>query len=556
MKRFLVSLLTVVITIILFAGAAAGYFLYQKYGPSKEMTDRQAWFGVSGDEVAIILNNELQSEQAHGRYIDGQVYLPIDWVNEHVNERFYWDSLNHQLIYTLPESIVYAGTDTVGSSGTPLFIEQDDQVWLLIGLILNYSDVRMESFTGDDVKRVFVDTNWDTVSVAEVKKDTVIRIRGGGKSSILAEAASGESVIILEELENWTKVRTADGYVGYLWNRRLKEAQEQPVISTFSQPVYTSISLGEPVCLVWHQVTSMEANDTMKRLIDRTDGVNVIAPTWFMLTDNEGNFDSLAKQDYVDQAHAMGLQVWAVLDNFNRGENVQSEVLFADTNVRKKLIAGLMKEIEKYGIDGINLDIEGIKSSAGPHYLQFIRELSVDCRKNGIILSIDSYVPTAYNSFYNWAEQGRVADYVVIMGYDEHYAGGEAGSVASLGYERKGIEDTLRMVPKEKVVSGIPFYTRVWNVADGKTTSTAMGIEAAKKWVEDHGMELYWQEELGQYYGELEADGGMYYLWMEEERSIGAKVALIDAYDIAGAAFWKLGFEPESIWEIVNPRSE
>lgn len=552
MKRFLVLLLTVMITIVLFAGAVVGFFLYRKYGPSKELADHQEWFGVSGDEVAIILNDELQPEQACGRYINGQVYLPIDWVNEHVNERFYWDSANRQLIYTLPESIVYAGADTVGSSGSPLFVEQDEEVWLLGGLILNYSDIRIESFIGDDVKRVFVDTNWDIIRVAEVKKDEAVRIRGGMKSSILTEVIAGDEVMVVETLENWTKVRTADGYIGYMRSKRLKEAQEQPMISTFAQPVYTSISLGEPVCLVWHQVTSTTANKKMKDLINRTDGVNVIAPTWFMLTDNTGNFDSLAEQDYVDQAHAMGLQVWAVLDNFNRGENVQSEVLFADTAARKRLIAGLIKEVEKYGIDGINLDIEGIKSNAGPHYIQFIRELSVDCRKNGIILSVDSYVPTSYNAFYNWAEQGRVADYVVIMGYDEHYAGGEAGSVASLGYERKGIEDTLRMVPKEKIVSGIPFYTRVWHVKDGETTSTAMGIEAAKKWVEEHGMELYWQEELGQYYGEMEAEGGMYYLWMEDERSIGEKVALIDEYGVAGVACWKLGFEPESIWEIVK----
>lgn len=552
MKRFLVSLLTVVITVILFAGAVTGFFVYQKYGPSKELADQKKWFGVSGDEVAIILNDELEPEQTHGRYIHGQVYLPIEWVNNHINERFYWDAANHQLIYTLPESIVYAGADTIGSSGSPLFVEQDDTVWLLSGLILNYSDVRIESFTSDDVKRVFVDTGWDAAQVSKVKKDEAVRVRGGVKRSILTEAAAGDEVVILETLENWTKVRTGDGYIGYMQNKRLSDAQEQPMISTFSQPVYTSISLGEPVCLAWHQVTSTTANKKMKELISRTDGVNVIAPTWFMLTDNTGNFDSLAEQDYVDQAHAMGLQVWAVLDNFNRGENVQSEVLFGDTGARQRLIAGLVKEVEKYGIDGINLDIEGIKSGAGPHYVQFIRELSVDCRKNGIILSVDSYVPTAYNAFYNWAEQGRVADYVVIMGYDEHYAGGEAGSVASLGYERKGIEDTLQMVPKEKIVSGIPFYTRVWKVTNSETTSTAMGIEAAKKWVEEHNVELYWQEELGQYYGELEADGGMYYLWMEEERSIGEKVALVDEYDIGGVACWKLGFEPKSIWEIVK----
>lgn len=552
MKRFLVSLLTVAMTVMLLAGGIVGFIMYQKYAPSKEMADLQELFGVSDDEAAIILDNELMSDEV-GRYINGQIYLPITWVNEYVNERFYWDEANHQLIYALPDSIVYAGADTLGSAESPLFIEEEDEVWLLGGLILNYTDVRLERFIDGTAKRIFLDTKWDTIQTAAVKKEEAVRVRGGVKSNILTYVGAGEEVVLLETLEQWSKVRTSDGFIGYVRNKRLGQVEEQPQISTFSAPVYKNISLEEPICLVWHQVTSKSANKAMKELISRTKGVNVIAPTWFMLTDNTGNFDSLADQDYVNQAHAMGLQVWAVLDNFNRGENVRSEIMFADTNARKKLIAGLMKEVEKYGIDGINLDIEGIKASAGPHYIQFIRELSVDCRKAGIILSVDSYVPTTYNAFYNWKEQGCVADYVVIMGYDEHYAGGEAGTVASLGYERKGIEDMIRMVPKEKIVSGIPFYTRVWKTANGETTSTAVGIEAAKKWVDEKKAELYWQEELGQYYGEVTADDGIYQIWMEEERSIGEKVALVKQYDIAGTAFWKLGFEPSTIWNVINP---
>ena len=553
MKKFLVSLLTFVFTLIILAGAGAGFLVYKKYSPSKELADQSAWFGVSGDEVAIVWNQELQEgEAAKGRYIGGQVYLPISWVNENLNERFYWDAGNHQLIYTLPESIVYAGADSVGSSGAPLFVEQDDEIWLLNGLVLNYTDVRMQIFADGDVKRIFVDSDWRPERVAEVKKDERVRVRGGIKSEILTDVKADDEVVVLEELENWSQVRTADGCLGYVQNKCLKAAKDREVISAFETPVYTSISLEEPICLAWHQVTSKQANKSMEKLLANTKGINVIAPTWFMLTDNEGNFESLAEQDYVDKAHEMGLQVWAVLDNFNRGENVQSEILFASTAARKKLIADLIAEAEKFDLDGINLDIEGIKSSAGPHYVQFIRELSVDCRKQGIVLSIDTYVPAGYNTFYNWAEQGRVTDYVIIMGYDEHYAGGEAGSVASIGYERKGIEDMLKMVPKEKLVSGIPFYTRLWNVSEGEVTSVAMGIAAAKKWVEENGMELNWQEELGQYYGELAASDGKYYLWMEEEESISRKVGLIEEYNLAGVACWKLGFEPAEIWDMIK----
>lgn len=552
MKKFLITVLTVFICAGILAGGAAGFYLYKKYAPSKKMADQSEWFGVSGDEVAVLLDHELTG--VTGRYIGGEVYLPLDWVNENLNERFYWDEKDRQLIYTLPESIVYADASTLGSNGKPLLIEQEEKVWLMAGLISTYTDVRIERYVEDDVKRVFVGTSWDPVRMTEAKKKGELRVRGGVKSDILTQIEPGESLEILDTMEKWSKVKTGTGYIGYVQNKLLGDISEMEQVSTFDAPVYTNIAMNEPVCLVWHQVMTPDANSAMERLIANTNGVNVIAPTWFMLTDNDGSYESLADQSYVAKAHELGMQVWAVLDNFNKGENVQSEVLFADTAARKRLIASLMADVKKYDIDGINLDIESIKPAAGPHYIQFIRELSVDCRKNGIVLSVDSYVPSVYTSFYNRAEQGRVADYVIIMGYDEHYAGGEAGSVASLGYERKGIEDTLKEVPAHKVISAIPFYTRLWKVdEDGNTTSTAMGIARASSWVKENGMELYWQESLGQYYGELQMADGKYYLWMEEERSIGLKVDLIRQNGLAGVACWKLGFEPAEIWDVVKP---
>lgn len=551
MKRFLTTLITVFITIFILAGAAAGFFLYYKYAPSKDLADQTAWFGASGDEVAVFLDN-VQAESVTGRYIGGEVYLPLTWVNENINEKFYWDAAGSQLIYTLPESIVYADGSTLGSNGKPLLVQKDDQVWLMTSLITTYTDVRMEVFDSGEVKRIFVDTVWDAEEVSAVKKDGKVRIRGGVKSDILTDVLSGAEVTVLENLENWTYVRTSDGYVGYIQNKLLEAAETRARVSTFDEPEYTSISMEEPVTLVWHQVTSQKANQSMEQLAANTKGGNVIAPTWFMLTENDGTYESLADQSYVDKAHAMGMQVWAVLDNFNRGDRVQSEVLFASTEARRKLIADLISEVKQYGIDGINLDIEGIKPEAGPHYVQFIRELSVDCRKNGIVLSVDNTVPSPYSAFYNRAEQGRVADYVIIMGYDEHTSKSEAGSVASIGYERKGIEDTLKQVPKEKVISGIPFFTRLWKEEAGETSVQSMGIEAATRWVEENQVQLYWQEELGQYYGELKQGAATYSIWMEEARSIGEKIQLIRDYDLAGVACWKLGFEPPELWDVVK----
>lgn len=530
----------------------AGFFsirFLERYIPTKEQADLAGLLGVTGDEVALYLNDNLQ--EVKGLYLQGQTYLPIKWVNETLNERFYWDDNEKLLVYTLPDSIVYADYSTLGSTGKPLIWVNEDGVYLSIGLVANYTDIRAEAYDGDVNKRVFINNNWDAQNEAAVKKDGNVRVKGGVKSPIVTWIAQGAKVTVLESLEKWSRVRTEDGFIGYVETRRLGEAESQVPVSTFKAPVYTSISMDKPVCMAWHQITLPEGNASFDSYVANTSGLNVISPTWYELTDNEGNFSSLADETYVKKAHDKGLKVWALINNFS--PDVNTEVLMSKTSVRRKLIEALMAEVERYGLDGLNLDFEGIKEEAGVHYVEFIRELSIPCRKKGIVLSVDNYVPTSTNQFYNRKEQGIVADYVIVMGYDEHYAGGDAGSVASISYEENGIKDTLASVPKEKVVSAIPFYTRVWTEkADGKTTSSSLGIAKAKEWVSQNNVKLYWQEELGQYYGELQTEEGLKKVWMEDERSIGLKMDLIKKYDLAGVACWKLGFEPAELWDEVR----
>ena len=410
----------------------------KRFFPSKEPADLGEVLGVRGEEIAIFFNEDLQD--AKGIVRDGQIYLPLDWVNNHVNEKFYWDNIEKLLVYTLPDTIVYADKRTMGSTGAPLLLVEGEEIYLTMGLINNYTAVEARSYSSGEYKRIYLDNRWEPRYIGIANKRSPVRVEGDIKSPILTYIEKDETLVILEEAEIWTKVRTEDGYTGYLKSKVIHNMGTRENPCTMVLPEYTNISMNQKVCLVWHQVTSTEANEAMEELIANTSGVNVIAPTWFALTDNKGNYHSYADRSYVDKAHALGMQVWAALDNFNMGENVNSEILFAQTSVRSRLIAKLMADVKTYNLDGINLDIEGIKESAGPHYVQFIRELSVSCRNEGIILSVDNYVPAPYNAFYNRAEQGRVADYVIIMGYDEHYAGGEAGSVASYPSVREGIE--------------------------------------------------------------------------------------------------------------------
>ena len=541
-----------VIGILLLAGGIfAALKLYERYGPSYEMADKAEVFQISGNQVAILLNGELQ--ESKGIYADGQVYLPVSWVNDCVNERFYWDSKEETLIYTLPEEIVYADARTEGESG-PLLQVEDGEAYLSLGLILNYSDIRTQSFDTSEIKRVFVDTSWEPLNQAEVKRGGMVRVKGGVKSQVICEAMKGDTVTVLEEMERWSKVRTPDGYVGYIENRRLQETEPFEPISSFEAPVYENISMDEPVVLAFHQVFVQDANKNLEAMLENTEGINVIVPTWFVIQDTQGNYSSIASKEYVDQAHERGIQVWAMLNNVSTEESVavNTEELMSSTAAREKMIDSLMQDAREYGFDGINLDFEGLRSEAGPHYVQFIRELSIACRKEGIVLSIDNYVPSAYTEFYNRREQGIVADYVIIMGYDEHYAGGEAGPVSSISFVDNGIKDTLEVVPKEKVINAIPFYTRLWTTDGESQTSQVFDMEEEEVWISENQLEPEWREDLGLYYAQRQGENGLEQLWMEEERSIGEKMDLIRQYELAGVACWKLGFEKPEIWKIVS----
>lgn len=553
MKNRKNSILKAFCAVFFLAVITGGVFLYWKFGPSRERADLTSVYKADKNETVLYLNYKKQ--EAVGIYENGQTYLPMDWVSENVNSRFYWDEGEEMLVYALPEEILYADGSSVGSGGQPLILEKEDGVYVSMGLVLNYTKVRIQAFDRTDAKRVFIEDTFENVPMADVRGTVQVRTKKDVKSPILTECRRGDSVTVLETDEKWVKVATPDGHVGYVKNRKLKNLRSETMESDFKEPVYQNISLDEKILLAFHQVTIPEANGKLEELLEPSEGVNVIVPTWFTLSSNDGDYESLASRGYVNKAHEKGLQVWAMLDNFSKecSKNVQSEILLSKTATRQKLIADMMEEAENYGFDGFNLDFESLKPEAMPHYVQFIREMSIACRERGLVLSVDNYVPSEYTADYNRKEQGIVADYVIIMGYDEHYAGGEKGSTASIEFVEKGITDTLLEVPKEKIINAVPFYTRLWTEEDGKTTSSALGIYKAKEWIDENDVELSWQEDLGQYYGEhKESETATEYLWMEEEKSLGLKMDLIRKYDLAGTAGWKLGLESPEIWDVIQ----
>ena len=550
-----------VIILLLTISVTGLYFYDKKFAPSREPADKIEYFGVSGDDVAIFLN-DAQALNEDGtaikaKCINGGLFVPFEWVMSELNRRYYWAKDINSILYTLPAETVKYGLGDTLKDGSTAFIrmgDSTDNLYLNIKLVAEYTDISYSGFLSDETKRVFISSDRGTYKQADVKRKESVRLLGGVKSKVLTNLEAGEKVKVLETLEKWSRVVTEDGYVGWLRNSHLSALYDVTPESTFSAPEYSHITRtdGSKVVLGFHQVTLTEANAYLEDLTGKASGMNVVAPTWFVLTGDDGSFTCYWTRDYVDKAHAKGYQVWATVNNFDGGD-IDESVFLTSTALRGKLIENLVATAVAGGIDGLNIDFELIPERLGRDYVQFMKELAVACRQAGIILSVDCYVPYSYNRYYDIEQLGENIDYVIIMCYDEHYAGSEAGSVSSIGYLNHAVSETGKMMDLDRVIIAVPFYTRVW-VTDGenKTTSDAMGIKAALKWVEENGVQLSWNSEVGQNYGEIQDGDKLKRIWMEDEKSLKLKLDVIKENGCGGVAAWKLGQEPEGLWSVLD----
>ena len=561
MKKKAAPVLAIVLLIVIVAGIGFLTRVIKKYTPSSEVMSSQEYFGLDHEgEAAIVVGSEILPYK--GKILNEVAYVDYQAVKEVLNDYFYWDSENNTMLYTMPTDVVQipAGSNSYTADGKTqslnynIVLIDGTETYIALDFVKQYTDISYEMFHDPD--RIVINNEWGDMTVASIRKAGKVRSLGGIKSPILREVEKNEVVRILEPMEDWTKILTQDGYIGYIRNDRLVKERTETRTSDFVTPEYTNIQKDYKINLVWHQTTSMDANYNIIYDIANVKNVNTISPTWFSIASNDGTLDSLALADYVDTAHSNHMEVWPLVDNFS--ENIDFATVMNSTSARNKIENQLIAAAIEYSFDGINVDFENISEDAADGYIQFMRELSVMCRKNGIVLSVDVPVPMDFTAHYNRKALGEVCDYLMIMGYDEHYAGSEeAGTVASLSFEEEGIQNTLLEVAAEKVVSGIPFYTRLWCTTtneDGTTTVTseAMGMNQAQQTLENNQVEASWDETTGQNYAQFDGENGeLYQIWLEDTESLTRKLELIKNYDLGGVAEWKLGLEDDSVWDLI-----
>lgn len=586
------AVIRTLILILLIIAAVGGFVIWKKYGPSDERADLGQYYEVEADnDIAVVVNNEVvrksdavaegadTEDPAPGKIYDGQYYIEYSVVRDWINSRFYWDSNENVLLYTLPGGSVsvevgsreYTDITEKKSEDYVILKTEGRTAYIALPFIQTYTNMDYTVYD-DQTVRAVITSDWGETKTATVKRDTEVRYQGGVKSPILTEVKKSDKVTVLEDEDDWMKVGTQDGFVGYIKTSALRDIGTETTSREFEEPVYSNIKKDYTINMAWHNVTNTTANSYVLEMIAGTKGLTTIAPTWFSLSDTEGNVSSIADSSYVNYAHQSNIEVWAVLRDFHGGINSYAETyeVLSYTSKRTRVINQVIAEALQSGVDGINLDFELISADCGEHYIQFVRELSVKCRQNGLVFSVDNYVPQPYNQHYDLKEQGVVADYVFIMGYDEHTDSSyEAGSVASIGYLENGIADALESVPAEKLVAGIPFYTRLWHetpkTADelaeeegteaasypNKITSSAYGMEEAASVVANAGAQTEWDAVAKQNYAQWEGDGGTYKIWLEDSQSLEEKLKVIKANNLAGVAEWCLGMEASGVWDLI-----
>lgn len=554
-KKKAAPVLVVLILIVLVGAAGVGSFLINRYKPGTEYMAGNEYFNLTDENsVALIQNGELLEEQAV--LIGGEPYAAYTYVESQLNSCFYWDEETKGILLTTSGGVqtLLPGDAAVAKTpgGQPAVQQESDgKVYISLDVVKEYTDLDYAYYSNPN--RVVIRNEWDGVEQATVQSDTAqVRQKGGIKSLILADVQKGDTLLYLENLDNWCKVMTADGYTGYIQTEDISEP-EAIEARTAKKDSYERITRDHKINLVWHQSTSTESNDAMAEMTAEMTGVNVISPTWFSVTDETGTISSLASADYVKLAHEAGREVWGLIDNFNEAFDETTDLAYA--SVRSRIIEQLLAEAASCGMDGINVDFENLKEAGIPHYLQFLRELTSAAHAQNLVVSVDTPVPQAYTMYYQRGEQARFVDYMIVMAYDEHFAGSEeAGSVSSLPFVQQAVEEMTRVMPTDQVICGIPFYTRVWTEKFGQSaiTSEVLGMDGAKNYAKENQMTETWDASLGQNVATVETSDARYTIWMEDEQSMEEKLKVIQSADLAGVAEWKLGFERADVWSLIS----
>lgn len=583
--------LTVILAFFLVIAIAVATFFAYKYFTGKKAKEakkeepinlQEVYAAYNDENLVTILEDQVLNLQAPSKKVGDAFYLPLE-LGLKLTDNLHYDAAEKTLTYTDSRDVIRLkpGEKTYYYNNEPMEIqigleEMNGVPYLPTALLAKFANFRL-SYNGE-YHILTLDNPQKPQSVGvvrfpetaeegkEAKKDKKIKDRNeylydnlpreGEVSKYYYPIYPGMTFVILGEAEEYYHVRSHEGFLGYVKKELIGTVEQILESNTVKEAAPISKApLSGKVNLVWHQVFNMTANGSVAEKMAQTKGVNVISPTWFHITDTEGTVSSLADISYVKWAHQQGYKVWPLFSN--SFDKAITHAVLSSTAKREKVIRQILSFVDLYELDGINIDFEEVPKEDGPGFVQFVKELSLFLKQKGVTVSVDMYVPKPWTEHYGRAEIGKYIDYLIIMGYDEHWSTSpKSGSVASIGFVREGVVDTLESLPASKVILGVPFYTRLWKETGSgeavKVSSKAYGMGYGKQMMIDKGAKIEWNEETAQYYGEYKEGEETYKMWIEDKRSLDEKLKIAGGYRLAGVAGWKLGLENEEAWQAIN----
>lgn len=522
--------------------------------------EKAAYF--KGDNPILFMG-----KQAGNAYKNGDtIYLPLTFLQELIDEAIIYDEPSKSIILATKNKVVQMPSDSSSfyvngksvKSGFSVVKQIGGDRYVALEPLLTFYPITYSILS--DTGAVWIQKNGETIVSGKVLDKDIheellrLRTKASINSPYTASVSPKENIYIEEEEGDYYLIRKKDGRAGFLKKQYIKKSESREIAISLEETKNTVPKMEDPIQLTWEAVYTKNPNTSA---IPKMDGVNVISPTWFELADGKGAIKNLGSKEYANWARKQGYQIWGLFSNAFDPDLTHEA--FGNFETRQKMIRQLLNFSQLYELNGINLDIENINPEDGPLITQFVREATPFFHDAGLVVSMDiTFISSSGNwsAFYEREKLAEIADYMVVMAYDEHWGSSQvAGSVASLPWVEDNLKLLLEVVPNEKLILGVPLYTRLWKQqSNGDVSSQALSMVKVKEWLTQNKVTPIYDPVSGQNYAEhySEKDKITYKVWLEDEISLTKRAELAKKYHLAGVASWSRYFADETAWSALT----
>ncbi len=550
MKNKLIAFLVIIIIIL----SAISIFFYVKYDElSKSVID---WYYGN---LNIVQNKLIQDDIWINK--DGRWWINADYIVSDLDKRIYYsgsgnrvyipaECLNFKLESDKLNEWMY---ERISNINMPVW-RVDKKKYICVDDLAKVYAMEHRYFEDMDVHALYsADSDRSSIQVARADQMYKIYNKPTLKSVLMGKILSGDKFYKMFELDGFAFIITQKGSVGYIKESDKCKYSDFEISPTNLRELREKKLSNKPIRLSWQQVYSYKPFEGEMKYSPE-EGIDIVAPTWFEMN-VDGIVLNTADVEYVKTAHTKGFQVWPTFTNHFDPKWTHS--MLSSRENRDRVISQMLVYCALYDLDGINIDFENMYIKDKQLFVDFVELLSNKLNEQGMVVSIDVTVPDGsdmWSKVYDREALIQYVDYMMLMAYDEHWGSSPvAGSVSSRDWVITGIEKTLRMVPPQKLVLGVPFYSRIWTQrSSGKVKSKAVGAKAQQKWLQKTGAEVIYDEKTGQNYAESKVDGKLQKIWFEDSRSLSMRLGLAKKYNLAGIAGWSQSFTTDETWKQIT----